>query len=128
MFLSPLQQYLKTKDFEAMLKYLTEQTSSGVHLALSELGPMSGGTIEELTGMLEFFEYHMERAHQADLLQTYLALFLNKHGSDLTSTSDTKNTLDKILEKQKTLWGGVDMQFQKCICFLKILTQTQSQW
>jgi U3 small nucleolar RNA-associated protein 21 len=127
-FLSPLQRELRKKDYDGMLEVLLKQTASGVHLAISELGPLAGGSVAELNGMLDFFDYHFKKAHHADLLQTYLALFLNKHSADLLGPEGDREKLGKLMCSQKNVWGKLDAQFHKCICFLKILTQTQSQW
>ncbi|CAD7955964.1 unnamed protein product [Amoebophrya sp. A25] len=110
---------------QEILVYLENQTQSGVHLALSELGPLAGGDDEELTQMLDFFRTQLNTGLHADLLQTYLAVFLRKHHADLDHSSDL---LLQLSEAQDRTWGIVQAKFQKCISFLRMLTQTQTQW
>jgi len=118
---------LKSKDFDGALAHLLKQTPSGAHLCWSEMGSIAGGDDEDLICSLEFFKYHMDKKHHADVIQTYLNLFLQFHG-DILREGVGQEDLDDILKQQRLIWNKVDTQCQKIMCFLKILTQTQAQW
>eukprot|EP00927_Polykrikos_kofoidii_P039823 TRINITY_DN34135_c0_g1_i1.p1 TRINITY_DN34135_c0_g1~~TRINITY_DN34135_c0_g1_i1.p1 ORF type:complete len:1018 (+),score=216.00 TRINITY_DN34135_c0_g1_i1:173-3226(+) len=124
---TPFQQLLRIGDFDGGLTYLKQQTPSGVHLAIEELGPLSGGDMGELTAALEFFLHHLQKAHYADELQAYLSLFLSAHGDALTD-SQCRGLCGKLSTMQEKRWNSLDERCQKARCFLGMLTQTQSQW
>ena len=42
-------------------------------------GPLALGPEEEVEAAVDFFRYHTEKGHHADLVQSLLALFLKKH-------------------------------------------------
>lgn len=136
-FASPLQRLLrapagnekqKEKTHEKILALLRNEEAGGVHMALNELGPLAGGTNEELVAMLEFFERHVKDAHHADLVQTYLTLFLQFHGDILVSDPDLRKRCNQLSDLQEQRWETLDSELRRISCFLKTLTQTQSQW
>ncbi|CAD7957554.1 unnamed protein product [Amoebophrya sp. A120] len=127
-FASTLQKHLRRSEFDEALTFLLSQTQSGVHLALSELGALAGGTNEELKQMLKFFRHQFARNQHADLLQTYLQVFLRKHSADLQDDWEAREMLVELGSMQSQNWGEIQNRFQKCISFLRMLTQTQTQW
>mmetsp|Transcript_21979 Transcript_21979/g.58716 ORF Transcript_21979/g.58716 Transcript_21979/m.58716 type:complete len:1003 (-) Transcript_21979:63-3071(-) len=122
------QRLLSKGKFDEALKFLREQTPSGVHLAIEELGPMAGGTLEELGTCLAFFEWHLDKAHLADELQAYLSLFLQAHGEELAGAPDLRARCAKLCQALEGRWSALNRQCQKVRCFLGMLTHTQSQW
>lgn len=119
---------LRKKDYDGALAFLKEQTASGVHLAIEELGSLAGGDAAELKSVLEFFVHHLQKGHYADELQAYLSLFLQAHGEELSEDPELRGLCAKLGEAQESLWSTLSAQCQKARCFLGILTQTQSQW
>lgn len=90
--------------------------------------------------MLRFFTWAVDSKAHADLVQTWLAVFLRLHQTEVSGIgseaeggaggggAEAKELLRGLQDSQEALWGKVDAQFNKCLCFLKVLTQTQSQW
>jgi len=124
----PFQAFLRKGLFDKALSFLKEQTPSGVHLAIEELGPMASGDERELKAALEFFIYHLGRTHFADEVQAYLSLFLQAHGDEITASEELKALSARLGQVQEKLWASLSTQTQKSRCFLGMLTQTQSQW
>jgi len=121
----PFVQLLRDEKYDEALGYVMKQTASGAHLCWSEIGQLAGGDDEDLNFAVEFFHHHLDKNHHADLMQTYLNLFLKFH-ADILRQGGCK--VDELLAKQKSAWNGIDLQCQKISCFLKMLTQTQAQW
>mmetsp|Transcript_42133 Transcript_42133/g.108558 ORF Transcript_42133/g.108558 Transcript_42133/m.108558 type:complete len:572 (-) Transcript_42133:64-1779(-) len=122
------QNLIRKNKYDEALAFLRAQTPSGVHLAIEELGPMAGGTMDELKAGLELFGHHLRKAHLADEVQAYLSIFLQAHGEELMGDPETKvkcQDLGRALEGQ---WSALNRQCQKVRCFLGMLTHTQSQW
>jgi len=119
---------LRKEDYDGALAFLREQTASGVHLAIEELGSLAGGDTAELKSVLQFFMYHLRKAHYADELQAYLSLFLQAHGEELAEDLELRALCAELGAAQEGLWSTLSGQCQKARCFLGILTQTQSQW
>jgi len=124
----PFQDLLRKGDFDAALKFLKEQTPSGVHLAIEELGPAAQGDVGELDAGLKFFEHHLGKAHFADELQAFLSLFLQAHGEEIIENATLRNRCHKLAKMQQKIWSVLDIRCQKVRCFLGNLTHTQSQW
>jgi len=124
----PLQVMLRKAEYDAALEFLRAQTSSGVHLAIEELGPMAGGGTEELEAGLLFFEHHLRMAHFADELQAFLLIFLQTHGEEICQDADLTERCGRLADVQDELWCKLDASCQKVRCFLGTLTHTQSQW
>lgn len=122
------QNLLRKNRYDDALAFLREQTASGVHLAIEELGPMAGGSIEELKAGLAMFEHHMQKAHLADELQAYLAIFLQAHGEELMADPESKAKCQELGKVLQNKWSALSRQCQKVRCFLGMLTHTQSQW
>lgn len=125
---SAFRNMLRKGKFEAALQHLKKQTPSGVHLALEELGPLSGGDLADLAAALAFFEHHLALAHFADEVQAFLSLFLQAHGEDLAGDDELRATCARLAQVQDNMWSSLDTQCQKARCFLGTLTHTQSQW
>eukprot|EP00397_Hematodinium_sp_SG-2012_P016346 GEMP01016675.1.p1 GENE.GEMP01016675.1~~GEMP01016675.1.p1 ORF type:complete len:922 (+),score=204.55 GEMP01016675.1:2-2767(+) len=123
----PLVRLLREAKYEDALVHVMAQTASGAHLCWSEMGEAAGGDNEDLTCAAQFFKYHMNKNHHADLLQTYLNLFIKFHG-DVLRQGMLSEDIAELLAKQKAAWNKVDLQCQKILCFLKMITQTQAQW
>uniref|UniRef100_A0A7S4VMH2 Small-subunit processome Utp21 domain-containing protein n=1 Tax=Alexandrium monilatum TaxID=311494 RepID=A0A7S4VMH2_9DINO len=119
---------LRKGDHDGALALLREQTASGVHLALEELGSLAGGDAAELKSVLEFFRHHLRKGHYADELQAYLSLFLQAHGEEIAEHLELRGLCAELGTLQDNLWSALSAQCQKARCFLGILTQTQSQW
>jgi len=124
----PFQVLLRGQQYEEALAFLKKQTPSGVHLAIEELGPLSGGDLKDLRHALDFFAYHLGKAHYADELQAYLTLFLEVHGDEVSSDADLRAQCAKLCRSQENLWTTLNVQCHKVRCFLGLLTHTQSQW
>jgi U3 small nucleolar RNA-associated protein 21 len=118
---------LRSQQWDKALEHLMKQTASGTHLCWSEIGLLAGGDDEDLTFALHFFKHHMDKNHHADLVQTYLSLFLSFHG-DVLREGVGDQEVDELLKKQRETWNKADLQCQKILCFLKMLTQTLAQW
>jgi len=124
----PLQAMIREEKFDEALVFLREQTASGVHLALEELGPMATGSLAELSAGLDFFAHHLRKAHYADEVQAFLTIFLQAHGEELATDDDLRLKCSELSDLQERLWIPLDVQCQKVKCFLGTLTHTQSQW
>jgi U3 small nucleolar RNA-associated protein 21 len=124
----PWQDLLRKGDFDGALKFLKEQTPSGVHLAIEELGPAAQGDVGELDSGLKFFEHHLGKAHFADELQAFLSLFLQAHGEEIIENASLRGRCQKLAKMQHKIWSVLDVRCQKVRCFLGTLTHTQSQW
>mmetsp|Transcript_65631 Transcript_65631/g.182564 ORF Transcript_65631/g.182564 Transcript_65631/m.182564 type:complete len:1032 (-) Transcript_65631:123-3218(-) len=122
------QALLRGGDFDGALAFLKKQMPSGVHIAIEELGPLSGGDLGELTACLEFFLHHHQKAHYADELQAYLSLFLQAHGEELAQAEELRRLCAKLCSAQEARWTELDERCHKVRCFLGMLTHTQSQW
>lgn len=119
---SPLQQLLAKGDHDETLSFLLKQTASGVHLVISDIGPLAGGSLSELSQMMEFFEFHIEKCHHADLIQTYLSLFIQTHG-DMFSGEEGSELQEKARRLQSLIkhrWEAIDQRCNKITCFLKV--------
>eukprot|EP00930_Biecheleria_cincta_P003547 TRINITY_DN104487_c0_g1_i1.p1 TRINITY_DN104487_c0_g1~~TRINITY_DN104487_c0_g1_i1.p1 ORF type:complete len:1043 (+),score=177.02 TRINITY_DN104487_c0_g1_i1:67-3129(+) len=124
----PFQALLRKGSFDKALEFLKEQTPSGVHLAIEELGTMASGDERELKAGLEFFLHHLSKSHFADEVQAYLSLFLQAHGEELAASQELQSLCARLAATQEQLWTSISTQCQKSRCFLGMLTQTQSQW
>jgi U3 small nucleolar RNA-associated protein 21 len=120
----PFQELLRKGDFDGALKFLKEQTPSGVHLAIEELGPAAQGDVGELDAGLKFFEHHLGKAHFADELQAFLSLFLQAHGEEITDNASLRKNCNKLAKMQHKIWSVLDTRCQKVRCFLGTLTHT----
>jgi len=124
----PFQLMLRGQQHDEALAFLKKQTPSGVHLAIEEIGPLSGGDVKDLRCALEFFAYHLGKAHYADELQAYLTLFLEVHGEEVAAEPDLRALCSTLCRSQEGLWTALNAQCHKVRCFLGLLTHTQSQW
>lgn len=69
----------------ALTSYFESLSPSGIHLALSELGILAGGTDEELLFMLHYFVEQVYGREKADFVQTLLQVFLQQHATRLAT-------------------------------------------
>eukprot|EP00921_Rhytidocystis_pertsovi_P015818 GHVQ01025074.1.p1 GENE.GHVQ01025074.1~~GHVQ01025074.1.p1 ORF type:complete len:427 (-),score=48.86 GHVQ01025074.1:202-1482(-) len=115
-------------DHEEILRHLVTLSASSVHLALQELGTMAGGNDTEILRMLEFFDYHVKRKHQADLVQVYLTVFLKYHRDviqELLGSIEAETVVSNLTHTLRSDWQRLDGQFQKLSCTIKFLTHLQ---
>lgn len=119
---------LRKGSFDKALDFLREQTASGVHLAIEEMGPLAGGDIDELKHGVRFFKHQLEKAHYADEVQAFLSIFLQVHGEELSNDDEMKAECDELRKLLEDRWSALNRQCQKVRCFLGMLTHTQSQW
>lgn len=124
----PFQALLRKGSFDKALDFLRAQTPSGVHLALEQLGPLAGGSLDELRSAMDFFKHHLQRAHFADEVQAFLGIFLQAHGEELSGDASLRRMCAELGQMQEKLWASLGSQCLKARCFLGVLTQTQSQW
>jgi len=122
------QEMLHRGKFDKALAFLKEQTPSGVHLAIEELGPLAGGDMRELQQAMAFFDHHLSKAHYADEVQAFLSIFLQAHGEELAGEEATREQCSKLCRVLEGRWSALNTQCHKVRCFLGMLTHTQSQW
>ncbi|EEA07894.1 Utp21 specific WD40 associated domain-containing protein [Cryptosporidium muris RN66] len=110
-------------------KLLKSKSPSGVHLLIKQLGPLSGGDIEEIVNMACYFEYAISLKTDADLLQAYLHIFLENHSDVILENIEHHDRLGRIIESLNKStsadWAKLQNYLQDISCFLKFATNIQ---
>mmetsp|Transcript_50766 Transcript_50766/g.127369 ORF Transcript_50766/g.127369 Transcript_50766/m.127369 type:complete len:137 (-) Transcript_50766:645-1055(-) len=135
--MTAFQRLVKKGKYDAMLNALKGMTPSGIHVALSQLGPLAGGTIKEIISVLGFFEHYLDRRDEADLIQTLLYTFLQFHhhwlfGDPDPSTDPSEHAAlvdvaSRVVSRVDDDWKVLDHQFQHLFCSIKLLTHLQME-
>jgi hypothetical protein len=113
--LIPRDLHIGNEDFENLLNHLKDQTASGVYLCLAELD----GDLIELA--VKFFTQMIVNGSQADLVQTWLAVYLKLHSDDLIGVQGVKELADILKRKD----DRITALGNKVLCFSKVLGAVQ---
>ena len=109
------EKYLRNEEFDNLLNHLKDQTASGVYLCLAEL---DGDLIQQA---VKFFTQMIVNGSQADLVQTWLAVYLKIHSDDLIGVEGVKE-LAEILKRKD---DRITALGNKVLCFSKVLGAVQ---
>ena len=105
----------EARQWDDLFAHLKAQTASGVYLCLSELG---GRLIPRA---LEFFTSQVKSGYHADLVQTWLGVYLKLHGEDLLGVEGVSAVAAAVCERDKKL----STMISKVLCFSKVLSSVQ---
>ncbi|KAF7457590.1 WD domain, G-beta repeat-containing protein [Cryptosporidium felis] len=115
--------------FSEITKLLKSKSPSGVNLLLRQLGPLSGGTFEELSRMIHYFNFSVLNRSDSDIIQTYLCIFLTIHSTaiienkeEFKNSQDIFKNLNKLVKRD---WDSLQGKLQNISCFLKFVTNIQ---
>ncbi|KAL3129994.1 beta transducin-like protein [Cryptosporidium hominis] len=115
--------------FLSITKLLKSKSPSGVNLLLRQLGPLSGGSFQEIAQMIHYFNISISKRTDSELIQTYLNIFLKIHSTTiLENESEFKDFQDIILKLNnlvKSDWDSLQDRLQNISCFLKFVTNIQ---
>ncbi|OII74731.1 beta transducin with WD40 repeats [Cryptosporidium ubiquitum] len=115
--------------FLKITKLLKSKSPSGVNLLLRQLGPLSGGSFEEIAQMIHYFNISILNRTDSELIQTYLNIFLTIHSTTiLENESEFKDIQDIVLKLNKLVkndWDSLQNRLQNISCFLKLVTNIQ---
>jgi U3 small nucleolar RNA-associated protein 21 len=118
----PLVKLLRAASYDDALGLLQKTTDSGVHLAILEVGPLAGGTQEDLAHLLAFLLHHVRSGREADYVQTLVALVLQLHADDLRG-SRFAPALEELAAAEEALWMAHEDNSQQCQLYLRVLSQ-----
>lgn len=147
-------QWLLTQEASSkdILQYMRGLSPSGINLAISELGPIVGRSLKDLTAMMKFFLDISKERRDADFVQAILQVFLQQHADEIgramsgdshfdddeeeceKSAQDVvrsrEELSDLLVELKSRLtgdWTIVESQLDELGCFLKFLTHLQME-
>ncbi|KAH8584784.1 beta transducin with WD40 repeats [Cryptosporidium sp. chipmunk genotype I] len=115
--------------FLSITGLLKSKSPSGVNLLLRQLGPLSGGSFQEISQMIHYFNISISKRADSELIQTYLNIFLTIHSTTILENEsefkDVQNIILKLNNLVKNDWDSLQSRLQNISCFLKFVTNIQ---
>ncbi|KAH7647037.1 hypothetical protein FG379_002728 [Cryptosporidium bovis] len=127
-----LQEVLTNFDLENIddvTNLLKSKSPSGVNYLIRQLGPLSGGSFDEICKMILYFNHSILNRTDSELIQTYLNLFLTTHSATIIENKEEfrhiKGEIDRLNSLVLSDWDSLQNRLQSISCFLKFATNIQ---
>mmetsp|Transcript_49905 Transcript_49905/g.108962 ORF Transcript_49905/g.108962 Transcript_49905/m.108962 type:complete len:905 (-) Transcript_49905:83-2797(-) len=126
-----LQRRLKRRrvgDTEAgdVLSWLRTKSIGALHAELAQVGPLSGGSMDEVEAMLDEFSDNRGRT-SVDACQSILSTFLKFHGETIADDGSdvAKVKCRELSDTLRSEWRSIDDDFARLSCALRTFARVQ---
>ena len=109
--------------YAELIAHLRKRGPSGLDAEIRALGPWDASTMTdddaaELGDVLDFFADEIPTGRNFEFLNALLAHFLRVHGGALQARESLRMKAERVRERAKTTWRGVDDLLQEVRCAL----------
>ncbi|NWU96924.1 WDR36 protein, partial [Upupa epops] len=113
-----LEEALTTDDYAAPLNFLKNLGPSNIEIELRCLAPEGGGSTEVMLSFLRMIGMMLDKKHNFELAQAYLALFLKLHLKILSSEPNLMEEVSRLSMQLEEIWFHLRSLFSQSLCVL----------
>ncbi|CAH0382177.1 unnamed protein product [Bemisia tabaci] len=107
-----------SEDFQPAVEKLKSYSPSAVDLEISNLAPEGGGSIRLMLQFLLLINYMFKSRTDFEIAQTYLGVFIKKHGDLIPTEKSLREYLEPLLREQQSSWTSLSDKFMYCLCIV----------